>query len=333
MATSSVTNRSQTQVQTRSTAVGGTAPAGELKKGMSGASVRQLQTDLVKLGFMTQRDMKTGPGSFGPRTEKALKAFQSAHHLEVDGVYGPQTRKALQGALSGGTQGTGGDGFDPGSGTSTPSKPPTKPTPPPSTGPTTPPSTERPHPTGQLGKVYADNSKKAAEAKSDPRYASELKAIANMSPAKRKQIDEIARKADLPPALVAGIWYREASLQNGVYLHNGDPLGKPTTHVPKGIFFRKDQFVEAAVDALKEKASTQKALNLHYNSTDLGAMATYAEAYNGYGYRNHGGTSPYAFAGTNQYHGGLYVADGQYSPSTFDRRPGIVAIAQEYMKH
>jgi lysozyme family protein len=329
MATSSVKNRSQPQVQTRSTAAGGTAPSGELKKGMSGASVRQLQSDLVKLGFMTQRDMNTGPGTFGPHTEKALKAFQSAKHLESDGVYGPLTRKALQSALSSGgsTHGTGGDGFEPGSGgTTTPSKPPT-------TTPTTPPSTERPHPTGQLGKVYADNSKKAAEAKSDPRYASELKAISNMSPAKRKQIDEIARKADLPPALVAGIWYREASLQSGVYLHNGDPLGKPTTHVPKGVFFRKDQFVEAAVDALKEKASTQKALNLHYNSTDLGAMATYAEAYNGYGYRNHGGTSPYAFAGTNQYHGGLYVADGKYSPTTFDRRPGIVAIAQEYMKH
>jgi lysozyme family protein len=330
MTTPSVTNRPQPQVQPRSFPAGGSAPSGELRKGSSGASVRQLQSDLVKLGFMTQRDMNTGPGRFGPRTEKALKAFQSAQHLATDSIYGPQTRKALQRALdSSGTQGTGGDHFEPGSGgASTPSKPST----PPST-PTTPPSTERPHPTGQLGKVYADNSQKAAEAKIDPRYASELKAIANMSPAKRAQIDEIARKADLPPALVAGIWYREASLQSGVYLHNGDPLGTPTTHVPKGVFFRKDQFVEAAVDALKEKASTQKALNLHYNSTDLGAMATYSEAYNGYGYRNHGGTSPYAFAGTNQYQGGLYVKDGQYSPTTFDRRPGIVAIAQEYMKH
>jgi lysozyme family protein len=282
---------------------------------MDGASVRLLQTDLVKLGFMTQRQMDTGPGHFGPNTEKALKAFQSAHNLEADGVYGPRTREALKSALSG---------------TSTPSKPTTKP----STKPTTSPSSTRPHPTGQLGRVYADNSKKAAHAKIDPRYVSELKGISKMSPAKRRQIDGIAHKADLPPALVAGIWYREASLASGVYLHNGDPLGKPTTHVPKGKFFRKDQFVEAAVDALKEKRSTQRALELHYSSTDLGAMATYAEAYNGYGYRTyHHSTSPYAFAGTNQYHGGMYVADGKYSSTTFDRRPGIVAIAQEYMKH
>ncbi len=336
-----VTNRSRVSPQTAATPnpVSGSAPTGELQKGMTGTAVKQLQSDLVKLGYMTQRQMNTGPGHFGPRTVEALKAFQSAHHLTADGIYGPRTGEALQRALSGaGTHGTGGahgsDGYE---GSPQGNKPGTSSTPSstPSHTPTTTPATpsSRPHPSGQLGKVYADNSKKAAEAKIDPRYASELKAISNMSPEKRRQIDEIARKADLPPALVAGIWYREASLRGGVYLHNGDPLGKPTTHVPKGIFFRKDQFVEAAVDALKEKRSTQQALNLHYNSTDLGAMATYAEAYNGYGYRNHGVSSPYAFAGTNQYHGGLYVADGKFSSSTFDRRPGIVAIAQEYMRH
>jgi len=52
--------------------------------------------------------------------------------------------------------------------------------------------------------------------------------------------------------------------------------------------------------ALWMYAKSQKALNLHYGSTDLGAMATYAEAYNGYGYRNHGGTAfdGNAFTGT-----------------------------------
>ncbi|MBZ4421262.1 peptidoglycan-binding protein [Myxococcus sp. RHSTA-1-4] len=290
---------------------------------MKGAAVRQLQTDLVKLGFMTQSQMDTGPGTFGPRTLKALKDFQSAKGLSADGIYGPRTREALQRAMSGGgTQGTQGkDGFDDKGG--------------PSTRPSTPPPADRPKPGGLLGRAYADNSQKAANAKlsTGGRYAAELRSIANLSPQKRRQIDEIARKADLPPALVAGIWYREASFRDGVYLHNGDPLGTPTTHVPKGIFFRKDQFVEAAVHALREKRSTQKELNLHYNSTDLGAMATYAEAYNGYGYRNKGVTSPYSFAGTDQYRGGMYVADGKYSASTYDRRLGIVAIAKEYMRH
>lgn len=321
MTTPSVSNRARSAPQTAA-ATGGSAPTEVLKKGMSGQAVRQLQSDLVRLGFMTQSQMNTGPGTFGARTEAALKAFQSAQHLTADGIYGPRTREALQRALSGpGSTGgsPGKDGFDPGT---TPT--PTTPTPP----------SQRPSPSGQLGRAYADNSQKAAQAQinNDSRYAAELRSIANMSPEKRRQIDEIARRADLPPALVAGIWYREASLRDGVYLHNGDPLGSPTTHVPRGIFFRRDQFVEAAVDALRSKRSTQQALNLHYNSTDLGAMATYAEAYNGYGYRNHGVTSPYAFAGTNQYHGGMYVADGQFSATTYDRRLGVVAVAQEYMR-
>ncbi|MCY1078792.1 peptidoglycan-binding protein [Archangium lansingense] len=265
-------------------------------------------------------DYSSGPGTFGPKTRAAYAKWQRKLGLQgadADGVPGLKSLRALGQKYDFSVSTAGG--------TSTPTKP--------STGPTTTPSSARPHPRGRLGRVYADNSKKAAHAKLDRRYVSKLTAISHIRPTKRRQIDEIAHKADLPPALVAGIWYREASLANGVYLHNGDPLGKPTTHVPKGIFFRKDQFVEAAVDALKEKRSTQRALKLHYSSKDLGAMATYAEAYNGYGYRSHGSTSPYAFAGTNQYHGGMYVADGVYRSSTFDRRPGIVAIAQEYMKH
>ncbi|RYZ44681.1 MAG: hypothetical protein EOO72_05650, partial [Myxococcaceae bacterium] len=194
--------------------------------------------------------------------------------------------------------------------------------------------TQTAKPTGKLGTAYADNTKKAANAQlsTDPRYAADLKAIANLSPEKRRLIDEVARKADLPPALVAGIWYREASLKDGVYLHNGQELGKTTTIVPKGVFFRKDQFVDAAVDALRKHSKDQKALGLNYNSTDMGAIASYAEAYNGFGYRNKGVTTPYAFAGTDQYKGGMYVKDGDFKANVYDKRLGVMAVALEYMK-
>jgi lysozyme family protein len=182
--------------------------------------------------------------------------------------------------------------------------------------------------------AYADNSRKVENAKlsTDPRYAVDLKAITNLSPEKRKLIDEIAGKADLPPAVVAAIWYREASLKEGVYLHNGQPLGQTTTIKPKGIFFRKDQFVEAAVDALRSHRSDQKTLGLHYDSSDLGAMATYAEAYNGFGYRKNGVASPYAFAGTDQYKGGIYVKDGVFKRDVYDKRLGVMAVALQYSK-
>jgi peptidoglycan hydrolase-like protein with peptidoglycan-binding domain len=63
--------------------------------------VKQLQDALVKLGHMTAEQVATGPGTFGPKTEAALKAFQASRGITVDGVYGPQSRQALTEALGG----------------------------------------------------------------------------------------------------------------------------------------------------------------------------------------------------------------------------------------
>ena len=77
-----------------------TLPTGTLDRGDKGTAVAQLQTALVKLGNMTQAEMNTGRGIFGPRTEAALKEFQAKHKLVADGVYGPKTRAAMQKALA-----------------------------------------------------------------------------------------------------------------------------------------------------------------------------------------------------------------------------------------
>ena len=74
-------------------------PTARLERGSTGPQVEMLQRALVKLGYMTQAEMDTGPGIFGPRTERALREFQQAHGLEVDGIYGPKTREALRRAL------------------------------------------------------------------------------------------------------------------------------------------------------------------------------------------------------------------------------------------
>lgn len=57
-----------------------------LRKGDQGQSVRLLQTLLKGL---------TVDGFFGPTTELALRHFQSAHSLKVDGLVGPATWQAL----------------------------------------------------------------------------------------------------------------------------------------------------------------------------------------------------------------------------------------------
>ncbi len=58
---------------------------------MKGPDVLLVQRRLARLGF------EPGPldGEYGPATERAVRAFQTAAGIEADGVVGPQTRAAL----------------------------------------------------------------------------------------------------------------------------------------------------------------------------------------------------------------------------------------------
>ncbi len=76
-------------------------PTATLRKGSKGEQVKQLQNALVKLAFMSQAQMNTGPGTFGSRTDAALRNFQRSKGLAVDGIYGPKSRAALTKALGG----------------------------------------------------------------------------------------------------------------------------------------------------------------------------------------------------------------------------------------
>ena len=58
-----------------------------LRPGASGQAVRELQQALKGLGY----DPGAVDGHFGPRTESAVKAFQKAQGLTVDGIVGDIT--------------------------------------------------------------------------------------------------------------------------------------------------------------------------------------------------------------------------------------------------
>jgi hypothetical protein len=64
-----------------------------LSRGSHGEEVRQLQLKLKALGFFPADITPTG--FFGPITEAAVKAFQSAHGISPLGFVGPLTRAAL----------------------------------------------------------------------------------------------------------------------------------------------------------------------------------------------------------------------------------------------
>ncbi len=167
----------------------------------------------------------------------------------------------------------------------------------------------------------------------------EINRIKEVYAEKQDLFEDIAKEfesetgVEISPELIAAICYRETNFNEGwgdCYLHNGQKLGQTTTQVPKGIYFAKGQFKEAAVDALKsvyrEQYNAYGAKNHGVKDkslkTSIDAMIVYAWGYNGY-IKN----SPYAWSGTNRYSGeGMYTSDSHYDPNATDQRPGIAAI-------
>ncbi|EGO62441.1 hypothetical protein, partial [Acetonema longum] len=144
--------------------------------------------------------------------------------------------------------------------------------------------------------------------------------------------EEISKKTGVPPELIAALHYRESGCDFTTYLHNGDPLGKPTTHVPEGKNF--NNFTDAAVDALLEKSYIRDKYGLSANSDDMAAMMAFAESYNGLGYyQYHKDTvSPYVYSGTNVYQKGKYDWDSHYNPTLVDAQPGVYLLINSLKK-
>lgn len=69
-----------------------------LSIGSKGSAVKEMQANLIKLGF------DCGPygtdGEFGKNTENAVKEFQMAYHLYATGIFGVKDQEALTIALS-----------------------------------------------------------------------------------------------------------------------------------------------------------------------------------------------------------------------------------------
>jgi peptidoglycan hydrolase-like protein with peptidoglycan-binding domain len=85
-------NRAVTRALARAVA---TAPL--LRRGSSGEGVRSVQERLNLLGATPAL---TVDGSFGPLTDKAVRFFQAAHRLVVDGIVGPETNPMLDREVS-----------------------------------------------------------------------------------------------------------------------------------------------------------------------------------------------------------------------------------------
>ncbi len=121
---------------------------------------------------------------------------------------------------------------------------------------------------------------------------------------------------------------REEGFNHHKALVNGDPLDRPTVHVPHGVgpFLT---WSEGAVFAMKYD-------HLDGQQLDLLGWLIEAERYNGEGYHLHSNPvapstpepSPYIWSGTSIYVRGKYRFDGEWDPNLVDAQSGVAAIMQ-----
>lgn len=65
-----------------------------LKKGSTGTAVKEMQTMLIACGYSC--GSSGADGDFGNNTLEAVKKFQKENGLDVDGIYGPKSKAALE---------------------------------------------------------------------------------------------------------------------------------------------------------------------------------------------------------------------------------------------
>jgi lysozyme family protein len=143
--------------------------------------------------------------------------------------------------------------------------------------------------------------------------------------AHRARYEKVAKALGMPWYVVAIIHMLEAGGDFTRHLHNGDPLGARTTHVPAGRpkSGRPPFSWEAsAIDAL-----TYQGFGSWKDWSVPGALYK-LEAYNGFGYRDHHPNvpSPYLWSFSNHYTRGKYVGDGRFSPAAVSQQCGAAVL-------
>ena len=82
-------------------------PKTNLQPGQTGSEVKKLQDFLVQNGYLSQAQVNTGYGTYGPQTTAAVKAFQQANGVDNSsgaGYWGPRSIAAASGTSGSKTQ-------------------------------------------------------------------------------------------------------------------------------------------------------------------------------------------------------------------------------------
>jgi lysozyme family protein len=154
----------------------------------------------------------------------------------------------------------------------------------------------------------------------NPEKLADVQAIITRILAKQDRYQAVEDDTQVPWYVVAIIHSLEADLNFGTHLHNGDPLPKATTHVPRGRPTGVAPFtwIESAVDALNfDGLPTNR-------EWSVACILNCLEEYNGTGYRRLANPipSPYLWSYSNHYQKGKFDADGHFNPAAISVQCG-----------
>jgi lysozyme family protein len=137
---------------------------------------------------------------------------------------------------------------------------------------------------------------------------------------------EVGDPLSIPWYFIGAVHALEGGFNFETHLHNGDPLTRKTTHVPKdrpNSGSPPFRWVDSAKDALMMKGFHTQA------NWSLPAMLYRWEAYNGFGYRPQGLPTPYLWSFSNHYTSGKFVQDGVFKPDAVSKQCGAAVMLRD----
>ncbi len=136
----------------------------------------------------------------------------------------------------------------------------------------------------------------------------------------RPRYEAVERATGVPWFVIGSIHGLEASYNFRAHFHNGDfPLSARTRQVPVGRPLKWSapyEWEASARDALTLLGFVGK------NDWTLERTLYRLEAYNGFGYRRRGVSSPYLWSFSNHYESGKFVADGKFNANARSQQCG-----------
>jgi lysozyme family protein len=188
--------------------------------------------------------------------------------------------------------------------------------------------------------LIAKNAALWAKASILPLRAQEVAAVALRltNQTAKAHYELISNATSVPWWVIAVIHEREADQDFSCSIAQGDPLNRPSRHVPRGRgpFFNhpndppgQDAFYRGAIDAL-ENCPPHAAF---WQDWTAGGTLTLLELYNGTGYdQYHSENTPYDWGATDQEERGKYTGDGQFDPNAWDTQIGCAAMLKAMME-